>query len=184
MSNLQVDSELLTLVAAGDREAFRRLVDLSDRLVTSLIIDRVGPREEVQDLRQEVFFRVYKGLESLRDRKKFKSWLRGICRNVVREFWTARSRHHAALAETYDPEAPPEEDAEAVTIEFVVSKGLQTLPDRYKEVLRLRYFARMNYDDIASTLGLTYMAVDGLIRRAKARLKETMTPLLEREGLR
>lgn len=184
MSNPQVDSELLTLVAAGDREAFRRLVDLSDRLVTSLIIDRVGPREEVQDLRQEVFFRVYKGLESLRDRKKFKSWLRGICRNVVREFWTARSRHHAALAETHDPEAPPEEDAEAVTIEFVVSKGLQTLPDRYKEVLRLRYFARMNYDDIASTLGLTYMAVDGLIRRAKARLKENMAPLLEQEGLR
>jgi DNA-directed RNA polymerase specialized sigma24 family protein len=42
----------------------------------------------------------------------------------------------------------------------------------------------MNYDDIASTLGLTYMAVDGLIRRAKSRLKESMTPMLEREGLK
>lgn len=184
MSKAQVDSELLTRVVAGDREAFHRLVDLSDRLVTSLIIDRVGHRDEIQDLRQEVFFRVYKGLESLRDRNKFNSWLRGICRNVVREFWTARARNHPRLAEEHDPEAPPEEDTESVAIEFVVKKALHTLPGRYKEVLRLRYFARMNYDEIASTLGLTYMAVDGLIRRAKARLKESMTPMLEREGLR
>ena len=178
-----VDEKLLGLVVAGDAAAFRELVSSYDRLVTALLIDRVGNREEVQDLRQEVFFRVYRGLDGLRERGKFNSWVRGICRNVVREFFAARARKPGGLEDVPEPLASPP-DEEGHSIEYAMAKGLELLPVRYREVLRLRYFVKMSYDDIASTLGLSFMAVDALMRRAKGRLKEVVTPILEREHLR
>ena len=179
-----VDEKLLLRVEAGDQGAFRLLVERCDRLVTALIIDRIGDREDVRDLRQEVFFRVYKGLERLRDKAKFNSWLRGICRNVVREFWAARSRAPGALDEVSEPEAPAIVEEQQVSLEGAVRKALETLPARYREILRLRYFVKMPYEDIAATLGLSFMAVDALIRRAKGRLKDQVMPILEREDLR
>jgi len=184
MTAQRVDEQLLLRVEAGDQGAFRLLVKNCDRLVTALLVDRIGDREEVSDLRQEVFFRVYKGLERLRDKRKFSSWLRGICRNVVREFWAARARAHGALDEMSEPVAAETVNEEQQSIEFAVQKGLDTLPARYREILRLRYFAKMNYEDIASTLGLSFMAVDALIRRAKGRLREQVAPILEREDLK
>ncbi|MEE9393652.1 MAG: sigma-70 family RNA polymerase sigma factor [Planctomycetota bacterium] len=184
MSSLGVDEKLLDQVMAGDQEAFRSLVGRCDRLVTALLVDRVGNREEIADLRQEVFFRVYRGLERLRDQKKFTSWLRGICRNVVREFWAARARGHASLDDSVDPEAPEQIDEEVDSIEFAIGRALDVLPVRYREVLRLRYFAKLSYEEIAETLGLSFMAVDALMRRAKGRLREVVTPILERENLK
>lgn len=184
MSALRVDEKLLDQVMAGDQAAFRSLVKRCDRLVTALLVDRVGHREEIGDLKQEVFFRVYRGLERLRDRKKFNSWLRGICRNVVREFWAAKARGHAALDDTVDPEAPETFDEEVESIEFAIRRALEVLPARYREVLRLRYFAKLSYEDIAEILGLSFMAVDALMRRAKGRLKDVVTPILEREDLK
>ncbi len=184
MNGPLIDDKLLTRVIAGDQGAFRVLVERCDRLVTALLIDRIGNREELCDLRQEVFFRVYKGLDRLRERKKFNSWLRGICRNVVREFWAARAKAHGALEDTEEPVAPIAIDEEKESIEFALHKGLEVLPIRYREVLRLRYFAKLSYDEIATTLGLSFMAVDALMRRAKSRLKETVAPLLERENLK
>ncbi|MEZ6196886.1 MAG: sigma-70 family RNA polymerase sigma factor [Planctomycetota bacterium] len=184
MSLAQLDDRLLDRVMAGDQGAFRTLVSACDRVVTALLLDRVGPREEIDDLRQEVFFRVYRGLERLRDRRKFLSWLRGICRNVVREFWTAKARGHGDLEDVPEPAAPDPVDDLDVSIGIAVRKGLEVLPARYREVLRLRYFAKLSYEEIAETLGLSFMAVDALMRRAKSRLKETLTPILEREDLR
>ncbi|MCA9321743.1 MAG: sigma-70 family RNA polymerase sigma factor [Planctomycetes bacterium] len=184
MTAPRVDEKLLYRVEAGDQGAFRVLVDQSDRLVTALLIDRIGNRAEVEDLRQEVFFRVYRNLERLRDKRKFNSWLRGICRNVVREFWAAKARNHGPLDDAPEPEATVEVDDEQRSIELAINQALETLPSRYREILRLRYFAKMDYEAISATVGLSFMAVDALIRRAKTRLREQVTPILEREDLR
>ena len=184
MAGSSIDDKLLTRVIAGDQAAFRILVEQSDRLVTALLIDRIGNREELHDLRQEVFFRVYRGLDRLREKAKFNSWLRGICRNVVREYWAAKAKSHDSLDEIAEPAVVSDIDPEKESIEFALMKGLEVLPARYREVLRLRYFTKLSYDDIARTLGLSFMAVDALVRRAKARLKETVTPILEREDLK
>ncbi len=184
MAGPDVDDKLLIRVIAGDQGAFRILVERYDRLVSALLVDRVGQREELNDLRQEVFFRVYKGLDRLREHTKFNSWLRGICRNVVREFWAARAKRHGALDETVEPAAPEGEDGEKESIEFAMRKGLSVLPARYREILRMRYFAKMSYEEIAETLGLSFMAVDALMRRAKTRLKEVVLPILEGENLK
>ena len=184
MAGPSIDDKLMTRVIAGDQGAFRDLVKHCDRMVTVLLVDRIGNREELSDLRQEVFFRVYKGLDRLRERSKFKSWLRGICRNVVREFWTARAKMHAGLDDLEEPSAPETSNEEQESIEFALGKALAVLPTRYREILRLRYFAKLSYDEIAETLGLSFMAVDALMRRAKSRLKEAVTPILEREDLK
>ncbi|MFT7618700.1 MAG: RNA polymerase sigma factor (sigma-70 family), partial [Planctomycetota bacterium] len=125
MNGSLIDDKLLTRVIAGDQGAFRVLVERCDRLVTALLVDRIGNREELSDLRQEVFFRVYKGLDRLRERRKFNSWLRGICRNVVREFWAARAKSHGTLEESDEPVAPVAVDEEKESIQFALHKGLE-----------------------------------------------------------
>lgn len=184
MSTPDIEPSLVARAAAGDHGAFRLVVERCDRMVTALLIDRIGKRSDVEDLRQEVFFRVYKGLESLRDHELFLAWLRGICRNVVREYWAARARLPSQLEELAEPAAEIEVDEDAQSIEFAIGKALDVLPARYREVLRLRYFAKMPYEDIAKTLSLSFMAVDALVRRAKSRLKEAVMPMLEKEHLK
>lgn len=180
----EVDAELLTRVRAGDPSAFRSLVESYDRMVTALLVDRVGVREDVHDLRQEVFFRVFKGLATLREDDKFSSWVRGIARNVVHEYWNARAKAAVNLDDVGEPEADQGPDEEQVSIEHAISKALRLLPARYREILRLRYYAKMDYEEIAEALGLTLTAVDALMRRAKSRLKDAVTPILEREDLK
>jgi RNA polymerase sigma-70 factor, ECF subfamily len=180
----EVDPQLLDRVIAGDPAAFRALVETYDRLVTALLLDRVGARDDVHDLRQEVFFRVYKNLTTLRDRDKISSWVRGICRNVVREYWTSRARSAASLEDVGEPFTESSGTDDAASIEYAIGKALRVLPARYREILRLRYFVKMDYELIAETLGLSMMAVDALMRRAKGRLRDAVMPILEREDLK
>ena len=184
MATSEIESALVAKAAGGDHAAFKELVERCDRLVTALLVDRIGRRDDVQDLRQEVFFRIYRGLESLRDHEVFLAWVRGICRNVVREYWAGRARSPGNLEEATEPIIEVDFDNESQSIEYAITKALGVLPARYREVLRLRYFARMSYEDIALTLSLSFTAVDALVRRAKARLKESVLPMLEREHLK
>lgn len=179
----KVDLEVVERASAGDMSAFRQIVEAYDRTVMSLLVDRVGAREDVFDLRQEVFYRIFKGLRALRQRDRLSAWVRGVCRNVVREYWTSRARSTAAIEESVEPAAPTI-DEDRVSIEYAITKALAVLPSRYREVLRLRYFAKLDYEQIAETLGMSLMGVDALMRRAKARLREAVSPILEREDIR
>ena len=76
----------------------RQIYDRYCRLVLAICMDTTGCLADAEDLAQEVFLRVFRGLEELRDRDRLGGWLTGIARNVCADWTRRRSRDRRLYA--------------------------------------------------------------------------------------
>ena len=74
---------LLTRAASGDRAAFREVYVRHRTDVARLVFRMLGPRSDVEDVIQEVFFQVFRSLKDFRGQSKFSTWLHRVTVNVV-----------------------------------------------------------------------------------------------------
>jgi RNA polymerase sigma-70 factor (ECF subfamily) len=157
------------LVAAaqrGDREAFGRLYRRYARMVHGVVLARV-PREQAEDLVQDVFVQALRRLGSLRNAPAFGPWLAAIARNRARDHY----RRGEALVEL-PPEVPgpphPEGDALAVLA------AIRRLPEAYRETLVLRLVEGMTGPEIAERTGLTPGSVRVNLHRGLQMLRDAL----------
>jgi RNA polymerase sigma-70 factor (ECF subfamily) len=178
------DEQLVGVVLAGDRDAFALLVERYKRGIANFIGAGVRSPADVADLTQETFLRAYAHLGTFNpDLGRFSTWLYHIARNVVRTF-LGRSQRRPAAAElgedrTLENSLPDQSlDADPVggvlraEAEAEVRAALADLPERTRTVLALRYYDNMDYQTIATTMGLSLGNVKTLIHRGKLALAQ------------
>jgi RNA polymerase sigma-70 factor (ECF subfamily) len=178
------DEELAGQVRGGDRDAFALLVERHKRGIANFIGAAVRSPSDVADLTQETFLRAYAHLGTYNpDLGRFSTWLYHIARNVVRTF-LGRSQRRPAAAElgedrTLENSLPdPSADADPIggvlrtEAESEVRAALADLPERTRTVLALRYYDNMDYQSIATTMGLSLGNVKTLIHRGKLALAQ------------
>jgi RNA polymerase sigma-70 factor (ECF subfamily) len=157
------------LVAAarnGDRAAFGRLYELYGRMVHGVLLART-PRDDVDDLVQEVFLKALRQLATLRDPRAFGAWIAMIARHTA----TDRARRRPELVELPDDLAAPEsKDDEARRVLRVI----RDLPEAYREPLVLRLVEGMSGPEIAERTGLTAGSVRVNLHRGVAMLRERL----------
>jgi RNA polymerase sigma-70 factor (ECF subfamily) len=176
------DEELVRAVLAGERDAFGHVVERYKRGIGSFIGASVRQPSDVADLTQETFLRAYAHLGTFNpDLGRFSTWLYHIARTVVRTF-LGRSLRRPPLAElgeeqtlenTFaDPsrEGDPAGGVLRAEAEAEVRAALAELPERTRTVLALRFYDNMDYQAIASTMGLSLGNVKTLIHRGKLAL--------------
>jgi RNA polymerase sigma-70 factor, ECF subfamily len=186
------DELLVQAVLDGDRDAFGNLVERYKRGIASFIGASVRQPSDVADLTQETFLRAYAHLGTFNpDLGRFSTWLYHIARNVVRTF-LGRSLRRPALAELGEdqtlentlPDVSREGDPAGGVLraeaEAEVRAALAELPERTRTVLALRFYDNMDYQTIASTMGLSLGNVKTLIHRGKLALAHK---LREREAV-
>lgn len=150
----------------GDRAAFGRLYELYGRMVHGVLLAR-SPRDEVDDLVQEVFLRALRQLGSLRDPRAFGGWIAMIARNAA----TDLARQRPAVVELSEHLAAPEpRDDEARH----VMRLIRALPEAYREPLMLRLVEGMSGPEIAERTGLTPGSVRVNLHRGIALLRQNM----------
>jgi RNA polymerase sigma-70 factor (ECF subfamily) len=160
------DSVLVDAARAGDGEAFGRLYASYTRLVHGVLLSRV-PRDEVDDLLQDVFLVAFRKLHTLRDPAAFGPWLAMIARNRAHDYY----RHTPDTAELpEDVAASDPTEAEAAAILELI----QTLPDAYRETLVLRLVEGMTGPEIAARTGLTAASVRVNLHRGMKQLREKL----------
>lgn len=162
----QNDSALVEAARNGDGAAFGELYRLYSRMVHGLLMAR-APRNEVDDLAQDVFLLAFRKLHSLRDAAAFGSWLAMIARNRAHDY------HRRASETTQLPEEMPgtdTADGEAMAILAVI----QTLPEAYRETLVLRLVEGMTGPQIAERTGLTPASVRVNLHRGMKQLREKL----------
>jgi RNA polymerase sigma-70 factor, ECF subfamily len=187
----QSDEALVHRVRSGEREVFGVLVDRYKRGIANFIGATVRNSSEVADLSQETFLRAYAHLGTFNPQLgKFSTWIYQIARNVVRTHLAKSIRApqmqdlgedqslESSLADT-SPQADPARGVLREEAERELRAALAELPERTRAVLALRYFDNMEYQRIASTLGLSLGNVKTLIHRGKIALTKK---LREREG--
>jgi len=157
------DEEIVQRVLKGDTESFGILFERYHDLVYRLALMNLGDAEMAQDITQEAFLRAYNNLDRLRDIASFAAWIAGIARNLCRNIKRNKATQAVSLdylaeegIEPKDPGSPlPFQDERLAA----VKKALPSLPNKYREILELRYTEEYSCKKIAQFLNLSMSTV-------------------------
>jgi len=161
-----VEVALVRAVLEGERDRFARLYEMYAPMVHGVLLARV-PRDEVDDLVQDIFLHALKKLHTLRDAAAFGPWIAMIARNRAMDFYRS-SRATVEVTEQMAVAKTPSRTAREVL------DLIKQLPDAYRENLVLRFVEGMTGPEIASRTGLTPASVRVNLHRGTKLLRERM----------
>jgi RNA polymerase sigma-70 factor (ECF subfamily) len=194
------ETELLTRCRRGDAGAWDELFDLHYGPAARFIfqLDSHFTREDAEEICQETFLSVIRNIESFHGESQFQTWLFRIAANKSRDF---RERRHAAKRgggavpislQVEDPETglspdpaseAPAPDAQLCRQEQaqMVHQALGQLGEPCREILELRYFGDLSYEEISATLQLNAKTVSSRLSKCLDRLESVMRALFSGE---
>ncbi|HTS18289.1 MAG TPA: sigma-70 family RNA polymerase sigma factor [Verrucomicrobiae bacterium] len=184
------DHELLLRCRAGDETAFEDLVLRHQQRAFNVAFQILRDREDATEVAQDAFVRIYRSVSDFRGECEFTTWLHQIVLNLARNkhrWWKRRGRHASvsldATRELEDGDAPMQmavsgdaPDVETVKAEFVerLSREMEELPQKFREVLVLRNAEGLSYEQIAKVLDCSIGTVKSRIARAREMLRQSM----------
>ena len=173
------DRELIERCRSGDDTAFGELVDRYKDLVFGLVYRMVADRSLAEDLAQDVFLKVHRGIPYFRGEARLSTWIFRIVQNVCVQ---ARSRRPVAepLEGTPRPDSPVREFGSEdrafgdVETRDRLTKALSQLPEDYRLLVVAHYLRGVQYEALAEALNLPLGTVKTHLYRAKRRLRELL----------
>lgn len=167
------ESGLIGRCLAGDSSAFEPLVERYHRPLFRVAARLLGDRDEAQDVTQTTFLKAYKALATCDRQRKFFSWIYRILLNECLN--TLRSRRPMqGLDDTMAAPGPGADPVDADETRRRVRKALLQLPEAQRDVILLRHFAEMRYDQMAAALGVPEKTVKSRLFSARQRLCELL----------
>jgi len=179
------DRSVIEAVLAGDRERFSELVERHSAAVFGVISRFLGNPDDAREVFQETWVRALERLASLKRPERLRSWLFSIALNQCRSRHRSKSAGprlvslsgRPADAEDFDPAATapgPSEVLEAADDQERLTRAIQTLPPRQREVLELRLTGGLNHTEIAAALGIREDNARANLYQAMRQLKALM----------
>lgn len=184
------DNQLMQKAGSGNRAAFKELVKKHQGTVTGIIYRYTGNHNEVEDLAQDIFLKIYKAASSYVPRAQFKTWLYKVVANHCLNFFRSQKRKaiitslDQPLSEDYNPhiqrtdeqKKQPEIILQQQELQIALKRALSELPERQRMAIILHRFEGLSYKEVATILGASLSAVESLIFRAMNNLKEKLSP--------
>ncbi len=138
-----------------------------------------GDRMLSEDMVQETFLRVLRGIESYAYPRPFKPWLYAIATNLARNYFKQADTRHTVSAETGELDrraagVQPEDTLVADDETRVLLAALHTLPDHQREAIMLRYTQELSLAEIAEVLEIPVGTVKSRLSLGLRRLREIM----------
>jgi len=182
------DSELLDKTRQGDVLAFNTLLERHGPGLLRLAYSLLGHQQDAEDVLQETFLGAFRGVEKFEKRSSVRTWLGQI---LVRQaaLWRRKNRRHpqpslpaenAGLVFPGVPNPPQSAELEDTTAARAIQQVdrrmdleqmLHMLSPEFREVLVLREFEQMSYEEIALALGLPRGTVESRLSRARSALR-------------
>ena len=170
------DVELIDACLNGQQEAFTELVNRYKNLVYSIILRKSNNSDEIDDLAQDVFLKVYKNLASYSPEFKFSTWVMRITSNHIIDFHRKRRAETvpleaAAEVVSEDRGGSPEDSLIHQEESKRIGRILDELPAMYKVPIVMYHQKDMSYQEIADRLGEPLSKVKNRIFRGRKILK-------------
>jgi RNA polymerase sigma-70 factor (ECF subfamily) len=169
------ERELVERCRRGDDDAFRELIEHYKNLVYALIVRAVPDRSRADDLAQDVFLRVHRGLPYFRGEARLSTWIYRIVANVC-----AQAREHDTRlpldAQALTDSAVRREDRHASELELKdrLEKAIARLPAQYRLLVAAHYLDGVRYEDLAEALKMPLGTVKTHLHRAKRELRHML----------
>jgi RNA polymerase sigma-70 factor (ECF subfamily) len=181
------DRGLVRRCLDGDQDACTALVDRFARMVGTVIWRVTGDQRVIEDLAQETFLRVFRGLPYFDARAKLSTWTFTIAHRVAVDHLRQAGRWREDLAAA-DPDevlarmpagaADPEASLARDELDRLVREELGELPDKYRVPVLYAALDGLDYETIGAMLGVQPGTVKTLVFRGKQMLKRRMTDAL------
>jgi RNA polymerase sigma-70 factor, ECF subfamily len=175
------DEQVVERALAGDGEAFGEIVRRWERRIYALAYGILGREEEARDATQETFIAAFRNLPGFRGEAKVSSWLHRIAVNqCITRQRRARVRGETPLEGDEEHGGPrlaaPEADSPAASAESrerreSVRRAVLALPPELREVVLMKEFEEMTFQEIADALGLPTSTVKSRLYTALKQLR-------------
>ena len=186
------EAELIKKCKNGDRNAFGELVTMYQSKVVNMSYSLLSNREDAFDAAQEVFLRVYRGLDNFREKSSFSTWIYRITTNVCSDFLRKRQRTISTISvsgaydddedkelEIRDSAPTPEEYAQANEKQKAVMDALADIKYEYREIITLFDIEGMNYEEISRVLKIPTGTVKSRLNRARGAMRKKLSENME-----
>ncbi len=175
-----------------DEHAFNELVEAYSPRVYRLVARMLGRREDAEDMSQEVFVQVFKGIGQFRGESKLGTWIYRVAINLCKNRSKYLSRRHDDKQDALDAVADrqplhqakgvtsgqinrPDHMVEGMQIEAIMRKCIAELDPDFREALILRDVENLSYEEIIEITGVAEGTVKSRIHRARALLRHRIS---------
>jgi RNA polymerase sigma-70 factor, ECF subfamily len=188
------DRDLIVACQRREQAAFEELVKRYQRTVYTLLYQLAPGWNDTADLAQEVFLRIWRSINNLRNPSSFRSWLTQIVINLFHDELRKRPRrlstfsiddtdnaeaNEAASIDIPDTSAQPDDILQSRQMTEVIREAMAGLPEQFRTAIVLRELEGLSYEEIGVLTKTEIGTVKSRIARARARLQELLGPYLE-----
>jgi RNA polymerase sigma-70 factor (ECF subfamily) len=170
MTNAE-DLILVRRALQADPEGFGRLCRRYYPSLVAVADSILLDHHLAEDAAQEALAHACRQLPRLKRPELFGPWVAAICRNVARDMLRDRQRQRTPVPADEASQEPDRSDDRQMEI---VAEAMQRLPQHLREVVYLRFYNGMSYEQIAGVLGASQESIDGRLRRAKKKIAAFM----------
>jgi RNA polymerase sigma-70 factor (ECF subfamily) len=170
------ERELVERCRREEPGAFEEFVDQFKNLVFALIARTIADRSRAEDLAQDVFLRIHRGLPYFRGEARLSTWIYRIVANVCLQ---EKSQTLTTIS-LDDPDsrvpAPSAMDRQFTDLELRdrLEKAIQQLPAQYRLLIAGHYLEGVQYEDLAAVMNLPLGTVKTQLHRAKRQLRQLL----------
>ena len=170
---------LLTRCRGGDALAWEALVRRFEARIYGFALHYMRDREEAKDVAQEIFVKMYQGLDGMRDARTYLPWMLRLARNCCIDRIRSRNARvreldGAAVSEPVSTDASPEETMIASARRALLYRALDTLTGANREIVVLKDLEQLPLSAISTRLGLPLGTVKSRSNRARVELAKAM----------
>ena len=184
------DRALVTRILEGDRDRFTELVRRYEKRLVNYVYRITHRYEEAHDLAQEIFVKVYLALDRYDPKYQFSTWLFRIAQNASIDALRKKSLPEVPLSRPTEDEPQKEREFADTGISpyralknkqlaAAIDKAVENLRPDYRELIQLRHFAELSYEEIATMKKLPLGTVKNKLFRARNLLKNELDSFVE-----
>lgn len=183
------DNELISRILNGNMNAFTFLVNRYRKLVVHITGRLIQRQEEVEDVSQEVFLKVYQSLGNYRNESKLSTWIATIAyntginhlRKLKKEDGRINFDDTSVLKSLADFRT---ENYERIDLHQYIREQIELLPVNFRTVITLYHLEEFSYQEIEQITGMPEGTVKSYLFRAKTILKEKLKFIVDDNSLK
>jgi RNA polymerase sigma-70 factor, ECF subfamily len=185
------DRAVVARILEGDRDRFGELVARYEKRVINYVYRITHRYEDAHDLAQEIFVKVFLALDRYDPKYQFSTWLFRIAQNSAIDALRKKSISEVPIARPTEDEPTGKEREFAddgispyralknKQLASAIDRAVEKLPIDYRELIQLRHFAELSYEEIATMKKLPLGTVKNKLFRARNLLKDALDSFVE-----
>lgn len=170
------EQELISRCRQGDDDAFREIVDRHKRFVFAVVARAVRDPSRAEELAQEVFLKVHRGIPYFRGEARLSTWIFRIAANVCAGERVSRAAPFEEDEQGRMRREPGGADPSYADLELRdrLDKAMNQLAPQYRLILQGHYLQGLKYEELATALGLPLGTVKTHLHRARRQLRRLL----------